>query len=340
MGNNTSNQLKTKYERGQYKVLQAKQDQNLGSCEVITFQGGKEVFLQKDLDPSEYNDDIESNTFQNKLNRQCKYICDFYFVTYDSHSPNYYKMIYEYGHSLQTELTKEKYIWYFIRQVVKAGIYLEDNCLHYPYLGKQYIVQKEQKHFKLVNPFCFPDFLKEVIKIYMSPREQISTRKRYSEKCIQKNTFQLPFLIISVVTGAPEFDLKNNLSELQNKMIYLDNAGFSTHLIEFLYHLLQDRPARFFDIEKYMERLGINYKNPKATKKNYQRNKNLTFQVLQPPGFVNRSQVNSYETDKFQEEEVEHVPAIPKFQVPRNLPQSNLSPYNITPNTISKIYLL
>lgn len=298
MGNNTSNQLKNKYERGHYQVHKVIDDTNLGSCEIIYFNGFNEPFLQKDLDPSEYNDDIESHSFQNKLNRQCKYICDFYFVTYDNHSPNHYKMVYEYGHSFKRELRKEKYIWYFIRQVVKAGIYLEDNCLHYPYLGKQYIVQKQQKHFKLVNPFCFPDFLKEVIKIYMSPREQISNRRRYSAECIQKNTFQLPFLIISAITGISEFDIKNDLNLLQNELISIENQGFSTHLVEFLYHLLQNRPKKFFDIERFMEGMGIDFKNPSSTKTYPNRNKILEYFVLQSPGisrgaFGNNSQVKS-----------------------------------------------
>ena len=322
MGNNASNQLKNRYEKGQYVVRQARQDTNLGSCEIISFEGSRELYLQKDLDPSEYNDDIESTTFQNKLNRQCKYICDFYFVTYDSHSPNYYKMIYEYGSPFKYDLVKEKYIWYFIRQVVKAGIYLEDNCLHYPYLGKQYIVQKEQKHFKLVNPFCFPDFLKEVIKIYMSPREQISTRKQYSEKCIQQNTFQLPFLIISVMTGRSEFDLKNDLSLLQFEMDNIENKKYSTHLIEFLYHLLQDRPSKFFNIEKFMESLRVDFKNPKSNRIYERRNKILNHRVLQPPGFVNGSMTNSF--NRISETSAKDiVPSVNHHQLQNHLKQSN-----------------
>jgi len=205
-------------------------------------------------------------------------------------------MVYEYGHSFKRELRKEKYIWYFIRQVVKAGIYLEDNCLHYPYLGKQYIVQKEQKHFKLVNPFCFPDFLKEVIKIYMSPREQISNRRKYSAECIRKNTFQLPFLIISVITGISEFDIKNDLNLLQNELIAIESQGFSTHLVEFLYHLLQDRPKKFYDIERFMESMGIDFKNPSSTKSYPNRNKILEYYVLQSPG--GRSTGNSQNSMK------------------------------------------
>lgn len=318
MGNNTSNQLKTKYERGQYKVLEAKEDSNIGHCEVISFQGCKDVFMQKDLDPSEYNDDIESNTFQNKLNRQCKYICDFYFVTYDNTSPNYYKMIYEYGKPFKKNLTKEKYIWYFIRQIVKAGIYLEDNCLHYPYLAKKYIVQKEPKHFKLVNPFCFPDFLKEVIKIYMCPREQISTRNKYSQECIQKNTFQLPFLIISVITGVSEYDLKNELNLLQNQLIQIEKRNYTKNLVEFLYFLLQDRPKKFFNIEKFMEGLGIDFKNPKTTRTFPHRNQILDYSVLQSPGSSRMLDTKPFENRISQSSGDQERVSIPmSYQVPR-----------------------
>ena len=284
MGNSISNQLKTKYERGQFRIVERKEDTLVGSYEVVAFQNSKNRYLQKDLDPTEYNDDIESSTFQNKLHRQCKYICDFYFVTYDRHSTNHYKMIYEYGVPFQSVLTKEKYIWYFIRQVVKAGIYLEDNCLHYPYLGRQYIIQKEAKHFKLVNPFCFPDFLKEVIKIYMSPKEHISTRRKYSAECIQKNTFQLSFLVVSIITGTSEFELKNDLGLLQSEVDGIKSKKYSGHLLEFIYFLLQDRPKRFVEIERFMEQMGIDFRNPKSKPARYKRVNKLGPNVLTPPG--------------------------------------------------------
>lgn len=291
MGNNISNQLKTKYERGHFKVTERKEDTLVGGYEVISFQNSRNRYLQKDLDPTEYNDDIESSTFQNKLHRQCKYICDFYFVTYDRHSTNHYKMIYEYGVPFQSVLTKEKYIWYFIRQVVKAGIYLEDNCLHYPYLGRQYIIQKEAKHFKLVNPFCFPDFLKEVIKIYMSPKEHISTRRKYSAECIQKNTFQLSFLIVSIITGTSEFELKNDLHLLQSDLNTIKGKDYSGHLIEFLFFLFQDKPKRFIEIEQFMESMGIDFRNPKSRPAPYKRSHQLHHSVLTSPG-ISRQIVN------------------------------------------------
>lgn len=118
----------------------------------------------------------------------------------------------------------------------------------------------------------------------MSPREQISNRRKYSAECIQKNTFQLPFLIISVITGVSEFDVKNDLNLLQNELIAIENLKFSTHLIEFLYFLLQDRPKKFIEIERFMEKMGIDFKNPQSTREYPNRNKILEYFVLESPG--------------------------------------------------------
>ena len=67
-------------------------------------------------------------------------------------------------------------------------------------------------------------------------------------------------------------------------MISIEKMNFSTHLVEFLYFLLQDRPKKFFDIERFMEEMGIDFKNPKSTKRYPNRNKILEYFVLESPG--------------------------------------------------------
>ena len=102
-----------------------------------------------------------------------------------------------------------------------------------------------------------------------------------------------------------EFDIKNDLNLLQNELIAIENQGFSTHLVEFLYYLLQDRPKKFYDIERFMESMGIDFKNPSSTKSYHNRNKILEYFVLQAPG-GNRSMMHenpmktSFTNSKFQ----------------------------------------
>ncbi len=58
-------------------------------------------------------------------------------------------------------------------------VFLEKSNLHYPILSKKYLIRKEKKLFKLMNPYCFPDYLKEVLLVYMNPMKPVSKRKEY-----------------------------------------------------------------------------------------------------------------------------------------------------------------
>lgn len=283
MGNQKSFEMKSKYERGHYRVFRPNFDSNLGNYQLIMFTDNNNLFIQQDLNPGQYNEDIESTSFQSKIVRECKHISDFYFVTYADKFQKSYKMIYEYGKPIRKQIIKEKTIWKIIRQVIKAGVFLEDCCLHYPLLEKQYLLEKDGRYFKLLNPFCFPGFLKEVIQVYMSPKIEISRKKEYSKQSIRKNTFQFPFFIIGLITGESQNLLMRDLSHLQNNVNALINKPFSPAFLEFIYYLLQEKPVSFFEIEKYLKSLQIDFRNPSMTRRYRERNLLLQREVLFQP---------------------------------------------------------
>lgn len=284
MGNNRSLEMKNKYERGLYQVRNASYDSNLGNCEIIKIDGQKDLCIQRELDPSEYNDDIESNTINNQFTRECKQICEFYFVTYGNKYQVSYKIVYEYGYQIKQKITNEKQIWKIIRQVLDAGVFLENIKMHYPILSKKYILQKDEKTFKLLNPFCFPEFIREFVQIYLAKKEQISSKTKYSSECIKRNVFQFPFVIISIITGSSEIELKQDFSVLQKDMKLIERE-FSPGLVELLYFMLQDKPYGFNQIRIKLDSLAINYKAPNRKQQYPPRKNPLSSSVLIQPGF-------------------------------------------------------
>ena len=72
MGNNKSAEIKNRYELGRYRIRNAGYDSNLGNCEIIHIEGMKDLCIQRELDPTEYNEDIEIGTINNQFTKECK----------------------------------------------------------------------------------------------------------------------------------------------------------------------------------------------------------------------------------------------------------------------------
>ena len=200
MGNTKSQKLKENYVKNKYKMLESRSDQLLGKYKVLRFSGfGNETYIQKILNPSEYDEYADINEFIKKLSNSSKHICEFHFVEYNTKNQELFDLIFEFGVFLNLPLKKEKYIWMLIDNVVEAMIFLEENMLHYPFLHKNYIIQRDTKEFKLINPYCFPDYLKEVLQIYMNPMNPVSNRKIYSQTQIRRNIKEFGVMIITII---------------------------------------------------------------------------------------------------------------------------------------------
>jgi hypothetical protein len=284
MGNNRSKEMKKVYEKGFHKIKKPLFDSNLGSCEIIEINGHNGYCIQRELDPSEFNGDIEMNTINNEFTKECKHICEFYFVTHGNDYQYSYKIIYEYGKQIKEKVTLEKRLWNLIRQVLDATVFLQNAKMHYPILSKKYIIQKDEKTYKLLNPFCFPEFIREFVQIYLAKKEQVSSKTKYSKECIKRNAFQFPFVILSIITDFSEIELKQDFSILQNSLKKIEKQ-FSPGLVEFLYYLLQEKPSGFVQIKNKLDSLNINYKVPNKKQRYPPRARPLDPSVLVEPGF-------------------------------------------------------
>lgn len=52
---------------------------------------------------------------------------------------------------------------------MEAMCFFESLNMHYPFINKRYLIQFDKNTFKLINPYCYKDYLKEVLHIYMNP---------------------------------------------------------------------------------------------------------------------------------------------------------------------------
>lgn len=255
MGNKTSEKLKEKYNNNKHQILFSSKDELIGLYSALVFPSSSKKLqcLQKILDPNQYDEYIEIQDFIKNLSDDHKNICEFYFVEHNRKNQDLFDMIFEYGSLIKSPLKKEKYYWIFLTQITEAMIFLEDKDMHYPILSKKYIVQKEKKNFKLVNPYCFPDFLKEVIQIYMNPQIPMSKKKNYCIIQIKRNIQELGLMTLSIILNCDEVRLGRDILFRDYCLKQVKN-DISQSLYDFFLFLFnkQNPPNKFTDVYTWL----------------------------------------------------------------------------------------
>ena len=255
MGNTKSQKLKESYIKGKYNVKESRKDQLLGLYSILQFHGFEtDLYIQKVLNPSEYDEYADINEFIKKLSNSCKNICEFFFVEYNTQNQDLFDLVFEFGGPLALPLKKEKYVWRLIEQLTEGLLFLEDNILHYPFLHKNYIVQTGDKSFKLVNPYCFPDYLKEVLQIYMNPMNPVSNRKIYSQTQIKRNLREFAVLIITLTQSHSVQRLLKEPNYWQEVLMSM-RGQISQELESFIAFILQQNanaPQSFHDVKNWL----------------------------------------------------------------------------------------
>ena len=200
MGNTKSQKLKESFYKGRYKVRESRKDQLLGMYNLLQFEGYEsDICIQTVLDPGEYGDYLNINEFIKKLSSNSSQICDFHFVECSQGNGGVFDLVFDYGGFLKLPFKEEKFLWQLVEQIVDGMLFIEESAMHYPFLHKNYILQDNEKTFKLVNPYCFPDYLKEVLEIYMNPEHSITKRKAYSQAQLQRNIREFGVMLITLV---------------------------------------------------------------------------------------------------------------------------------------------
>jgi hypothetical protein len=275
MGNAKSGQLKENYLRHKFDILQADSDKLIGAFKILKFpEVSQDVFILKILDPSIYDEYADIPEFTKKLSHSCPAICDFHFIEINATNNELYDLVYEYGSPFNFTLTKEEEIWQFIEQLLEGLTYLEAVGLHYPILHRKYIVIVDSQGIKLVNPYCFPDFIKEVLQIYLNPQNPVSNRKSYAQNQISRNIREFAVLVCSVVSDCDDYQLRTDPQYL-GKLLEMISKNFSASLVSLIRSILASpRPPTSFiamnDLIRGSNHIKNSFKKPQPQNFNLQ----------------------------------------------------------------------
>lgn len=252
MGNSRSNYFKEQFVRKQFANVEAGNDNLLGSFNVIRFQGQvPTTSLVKVLDTRVYDEYTDVAEAIRKLKQEHPQMATILFVTENAQNPELYNVAFEYGDPLKTYISTEALLWSYLEQIVEGLIFLEGQGYHYPNVSKQYIIATAKNTVKLLNPYTFSNFMKEILQIYLNPQNPMSNRRAYFVDNIARNIKELGITLATLVSNCNEYQLKTDTAYV-NKVINSIGAKFSKSLVLLLQSLILNsgQLASFKDVKQ------------------------------------------------------------------------------------------
>lgn len=257
MGNSRSNYFKDQFVRKQFANIETGNDNLLGSFNVIRFQGQvPTTSLVKVLDTRIYDEYTDVAEAIRKLKQEHPQMSVILFVTENAQNPELYNVAFEYGDPLKTYISTETLLWNYLEQIVEGLIFLEGQGYHYPNISKQYIIATAKNTVKLLNPYTFSDFMKEILQIYLNPQNQMSNRRAHFMNNILRNIKELGITLATLVSNCNEYQLKTDTAYV-NKVINSIGAKFSKSLVLLLQSLILNNGqlTSFKDVKQLILRL-------------------------------------------------------------------------------------
>lgn len=326
MGNTKGKNLKEYFSRKQFLNLEVGHDNLLGTFTVMRVASpSQDLFLLKVLDPRIYDEYTDIQEAVRKLNQEHPQVSSFYFVEENQQNPEVYDLAFEYGEPLNTFIYEETQLWMFVEQIVEGMIFLESLGYHYPTLSKQYIIQTGRNNVKILNPYSFSDFMKEILQIYLNPQNPISNRRSYFMMQISRNIKELGVLIATLVSNCNEYQLKGDAS-YANKVIDAISNKFSKSLVSLMRQLIhnQNQLKSFSDIKQLINKLKSQLVDESSTVNNFGNNQTVSDTGASSQGFQTQGQRAQLPQTQNQQTKVESG----QFQKP----QTTIKPDNIYSN--------
>lgn len=264
MGSAHSKVLKAAYNEGEFEEVISHSDASMGSYRIVKFHiNDKELFLLKQLDPSQYDQytsDVEE--FGSKLCRNHPNICEFGFFEPNALDPNIYDLVFEFGDYINTHFQNEKVIWTFITHLLSGLIFLQEEGMHYPILRKRFTVyQSSASVFKLLNPYCFVKFVDNVLGIYLNTQVSTEEKQSFQSTNLQRNVKEFGIMVLSLIKNVEEASFFKNPSSIKPALMSLSiEHNYSQKLINFLSYAIENKSAmNFHDLRRM-----LNNENPSS----------------------------------------------------------------------------
>lgn len=240
MGNSRSNYFKDLFTRQQLQMLEVGNDNLLGSFNIVRLFSQPPVNgLLKVLDLRVYDEYTDITEAIRKLNQEHPQMSSLLFVCENKQNPELYNLAFEYGEPLNTYIYEEPLLWSYIEQVVEGLLFLEGQGYHYPALSKQYVLLTGKGTVKLLSPYAFSDFMREILQIYLNPQNPMSNRKSHFLMNIHRNIKELGITVATLVSNCNEYQLKTDPNYV-NKVIDAIGTKFSKGLVGLIRALIQN----------------------------------------------------------------------------------------------------
>jgi hypothetical protein len=231
MGTNNSKTLKIRFEQGHFHEQGPIHDPNLNQTKRIYIhdENAKQYpCLLRELDTAQYTQTLSKvDDFLEKMNNTSPFISSFFFITESKNKANVFNLIFESGRGNLQYSNILPVVVKVLHSVICALCFLDSIQLFYPRLDLKNIVEIEgtQNQFKLINQFCFNDFLKFITEIYLSNHLTGNELKRILENKKRQNLMELRGMVTKIVIHHPQ--IKQNwhfLSNLQVFELFLNEA--------------------------------------------------------------------------------------------------------------------
>lgn len=264
MGNTQHVHLKEQFLRQQMTAAETAGDSLLGPFTAVRLPGPPPTTaLVKTLDPRIYDEYTDIGEAVRKLKQDHPCVSAFLFVCENQRNPELYNLAFEYGEPLNTFVHEEPTIWSYLDQIVEAVIFLEGQGYHYPVLSKQFVLNTGRGAVKLLNPYAFTDFMKEILQIYLNPQNPMSSRRSYFMGQIGRNIRELGVLVATLVSNCSDVQLKTDPNYVV-KVTEAIGAKFSKNLVAVIRTLLQNNGQlkSFSDVRVMLQKLRASGSEP------------------------------------------------------------------------------
>lgn len=210
MGTNTSKHLKSNFEQNQFSDLGPIKEINLDRVRQISILGsatGENICMVRELNTEDYTQTLSKvDEFLQKMNKTSPFISSFLFITESHHNSNIYSLVFESG---RKNLHFQKLLPVFCPVMVcllRSLEFLESIQLFYPRLHLDSVVETNSnpQRFKLINQFCFTNFLSFITDVYLSDHLSPEKLSGILQQKKEANLNELLSLLSKTISQNPE----------------------------------------------------------------------------------------------------------------------------------------
>ena len=256
MGNSKSTALKEEYEARRYRTIIQHTDPYIGSYQLIKFPNkGNVLYLRATIEPTKYDHyNCDYDLFSSKMHNGCKNICSFEFLNESAVQAQAYDLVFEFGNYINSQFQKEDVIWEFIYGIMEALVFLQAEGLHYPVLRKKFTTYVSDNHtFKLLNPFCFAEFIDKAIGVYFNYDVDIIEKADFSRQCINRNVKEFAIMVLALINNVDESYFIRNPTTIKPAIKKLRGV-YSDDLVNLLAFIIRSREMlNFIDLRNFLE---------------------------------------------------------------------------------------